>query len=313
MTLRPALIGLAAALAITSPAFAIPPDLPQLYAAPLPAPSDPDAHHFANGAIMLGNITYKSVPDYRPLQLDLYLPSDKPATQALPLVIWVHGGGYAIGNPRADWTWGDWTQVLARLSARGYAVAGVSYRLKGEARFPAQEEDVRDAIVFLRDHAADWGIDPSRVYIWGLSAGGHLTALTALTNDTAPAAARVQGYVDWFGPTDFTAMAKGSENGTITSLLGCARTCSEETLKGASPVNFVTASAPPGLILHGAADTLVPVSQSQALYERLKAAGADVTFESVPGLGHGFTGAAPEQLEDILQRTFSFFDRLSHK
>jgi len=263
---------------------------------------------------MLGDVTYQTISGYRPLKLDLYLPSAKLPSHPLPLVVWVHGGGWMIGNPRADWTYGDWTQVLARLSARGYVVAGVSYRLSGEARFPAQIDDVHAALQFLRQNASHWGIDSNRVYIWGLSAGGHLAALAGMQSAQSKPESRVQGVVDWFGPTDFEALKASASTGAIPELLGCSsKGCTDAVLVAASPVSYVSAQAPPTLIMQGDADQLVPAAQSQELYDRLHAVGVPVKLLRMPGLGHGFTGATTQQLQQLLETTFAYFDQLAGK
>lgn len=287
----------------------VPPAVPRLWTPPLPLPGDADAHHFANGAEMLGDITYSTIAGYRPLKLDLYLPSSVRSPKPLPVVVWVHGGGYVAGNPRADWTWGDWTQVLAKLAVRGYAVAAISYRFSGEARFPAQIDDVRAALEFLRKNAAPWNLDGSRVYIWGLSAGGQLAALAGMESAHLPPDQRVQGVVDWFGPTDFTTTKPSP---ALMQLFGCpASGCDPQILKAASPVTYVTPAAPPTLIMQGEADHLVPPSQSRELYDRLTAVRADVTLRTYPGLGHGFAGASRAQLDQILNTTFAWFDQQS--
>lgn len=308
-------------LAAASPALADPPiNLPALWAEPLPGPSDPATLTFANGARMYADITYATRVGYRPLKLDLYLPPFGSTKGPLPLILWIHGGGYEVGNPRADWTaWGtaggDWRQVLARAAARGYAVAAITYRFKREAPFPAQLDDALAALVFLRGHASLWGIEPTRVYAWGLSAGGHLAALLGMrSGGDVPAVEKVQGVVDWFGPTDLVHFDRPGTASSFVTLLGCpASGCSPAALAAASPVTYVTAKAPPTLIIHGEADHLVPVSQGAELAARLRAASADVTYRPLPGLDHGFVGASPAQLEAILQQTFAFFDRLSGK
>jgi len=285
---------------------------PKLWEEPLPAAGDHDAVRFSSGAEMFRDISYETILGYRPLKLDLYLPSAKLPTQPLPLVVWVHGGGWEQGNPRMDWTYGDWRQILARLSARGYVVAGVTYRFRAEAPFPAQIDDVHAALRFLRMNAARWGIDPNRVYIWGLSAGGHLAALAGTESATLPAEERVQGVVDWFGPTDFSSFDTKGPKSTIGAFLGCPDSgCSPEVLRKVSPVSYVSAQAPPTLIMQGDDDNLVPLAQGQALYDRLHAAGVDVRFLHFAGQGHGFTGATPEQLQQDLETVFAFFDQLS--
>jgi acetyl esterase/lipase len=287
-----------------------PPGVPELYSAPLPKLGDRAMRDFP-GVSMYGDIIYAALEGFRPLELDLYLPT-KPSAAPRPLVIWIHGGGFEVGNPRADWTWGDWPPVLARLAARGYAVAGVTYRLSGEAAFPAQLEDVESALVFLRKNAALWDIDPRRVYAWGLSAGGLLAALVGAKSDEASADKKVQGVVDWFGPSDLAAHHADGADDADSRWLHCPHGhCTASAMHDASPVSWVTRQMPPTLIVHGEADRLVPIEQGQELYDRIHSAGGRVTIVRLPGLGHGFSGAGRAQLDDILDTTFRFFDSLT--
>lgn len=123
-------------------------------------------------------LPFAAIPGYRPLELDLYRP---PAADPLPVVIYLHGGGWRQGTRAAaspgfrDWNPG----VLTRLAAAGFAVVSADYRLSGEARFPAQLEDVYRAVDWVATAGKAHGADPSRVLLWGDSAGGHLAALAA--------------------------------------------------------------------------------------------------------------------------------------
>src|SRR6185369_12270345 len=140
------------------------------------------------------DLTYSSLSGYRPLILDLYKPakSGKP----LPLVIYLHGGGWQGGHTRHSGAFEDWPGVLASIAARGYVVASVEYRLSGEAAFPAAVQDVKAAIRWLRMHATEFGIDKARAVVWGGSAGGQLAALVGASCGVAalepPAAAANQ-------------------------------------------------------------------------------------------------------------------------
>ncbi len=141
-------------------------------------------------------LVYGEVLGYRPLELDLYLPQ---AGGPVPVVVHVHGGGWRRGSRREP------LPVLGAgfydtLAAEGFAVAAIDYRLSGEARFPAQLEDVRTAISWVRDHAASYGLDADREFLWGDSAGGHLALLAALTG------AKVRGVVAWFPVTDLAGL-----------------------------------------------------------------------------------------------------------
>jgi acetyl esterase/lipase len=225
----------------------------------------------------------------------------------------------------------DWPQVLAGLAARGYVVAGVSYRLSGEARFPAAILDVKASVRWLRANAAAFGADPKRIIVWGGSAGGQLAALLGTSCNVpelegkpvhgAEVSSCVQGVVDFYGPTDLLQMdaqalpGSASHEGASSAeslYLGCAlRQCPPEQLRLSNPINFVDSSDPPFLVMHGDADTAVPPKQSQELYDALKAAGVPAQLQFVPGVNHVFIGATDEQGKMILDRVFAFLDAVT--
>jgi acetyl esterase/lipase len=226
-------------------------------------------------------------PGDRPLRLDLYLPA-RPAGP-LPLIVWVHGGAWRIG---------DRTRVpprIERFAAHGLAVASIEYRLSHEAHFPAQIDDVRTAVGWLRTHAGEYGLDPGAVGLWGASAGAQLVALAATTAHEP--ADRVHAVVDGYGPTTFRRMDEqrgpddlihGGPRSAESLLLGVAvNQAPAQLLSAADPIAHVTAQAPPFLIIHGTADLLVPPSQSVALHDALVAAGADSTLCLIDGGFHG--------------------------
>jgi acetyl esterase/lipase len=136
---------------------------------------------FPNEVTAMPDLVYSTIPGFQPLKLDLYAPARRSASRGLPLVIYVHGGAWMGGHSRAAGAFADFPGVLASLSARGYVVASLNYRLSGEARFPAALHDVRAALRYLRANAARFGIDPRRVFLWGASAGGQLASLAATT------------------------------------------------------------------------------------------------------------------------------------
>ncbi len=160
-------------------------------------PVDPMAERetrWANPRVGLTDLVYATLPGYRPLRLDLYREAGVDAPR--PLVVVVHGGGWAHANPRVGAGFKDFPSVLAYLAQRGYVVASIEYRLSGEAPFPAQVEDLQAALGFLRSGAARFGIDPDRVALWGLSAGAQIAALHATRCRPADC---VQALVGWFG------------------------------------------------------------------------------------------------------------------
>ena len=199
------------------------------------------------------------------------------------------------------------------LAAQGFAVAAIDYRLSGEALFPAPLDDVRAAIGWIRDHAAAYGLDAGLVFCWGDSAGGHLALLAALTG---PAAC---GVVAWFPVTDLARLPDDvADAGGVPDrgpdsrealLLGAPASEVPELARQASPVAHASAAAPPVLLMHGAADDMVPPAQSIRLAETLRAAGAMVEVELVPGATHFWNGAS--DVGGIVQRSVQFLRRQS--
>jgi acetyl esterase/lipase len=235
-------------------------------------------------------------------RLDLYLP--EKAARPLPVILWVHGGG---------WSKGDKTNGPAfRFATKGYAVASMNYRFSQHATFPAQIHDCKAAIRWLRANARKYGLDSDHFGAWGGSAGGHLVALLGTTADikelegpggNEEQSGRVQAVVDWFGPTDF--LTVGAKD-TRTRLIGGDPQANKEKAAKASPMTYVSKDAAPFLIMHGDLDRTVPIAQSETFAEALKKAGADATFVIVKGGKHGgalFTNAQNTKLiEDFFAK-----------
>jgi acetyl esterase/lipase len=270
------------------------------------------------------DVTYSVVRGYRPLKLDLYAPARGGAR---PAVVWIHGGGWAGGSPRAALgPYPDWRAVLASLAARGYVVVGATYRFSSEAKFPAAIEDIKASVRWLRTNADTIGVDPNRIGVWGESAGGQLASLLGTSCHAAelegvkdpPVSSCVQAVADWYGPSDFSQMDSqlipgGMKHDTPQSAesnyLGCQISkCEPAKVQSANPIAYVSASTPPFLIFHGTADTAVPPKQSQILYDALLAKGVSAQLIFVPGVNHIFVGATDAQYEDIVDKVFKFFD-----
>ncbi len=234
-------------------------------------------------------------------RLDLYLP-EKPKGR-LPVVVWIHGGAWMAGSK-------DDCPAVPFVT-EGCAVASVNYRLSQHAVFPAQIEDCKAAIRWLRANATKYRLDPEHIGVWGASAGGHLVALLGTTagvkdleghGGNLDQSSRVQCVLDWFGPTDLTTMGKeGDPAGSpVALLIGGPAQENLEKARRASPLTYVNKNAAPFLIMHGDKDNLVPLRQSQRLAEELKKAGVEVTLKVVKGNGHGGPGfTTPENLRLI--------------
>jgi acetyl esterase/lipase len=250
-------------------------------------------------------VEYAFVLGFRPLVLDLYLPSDR---EAAPVLVYFHGGGWGLGSRRNMCPLLDSWQpsFFERLAGDGVALASVDYRLSAEARFPAQLDDAQAAVRWVRAHAAELGLDAERVIAWGASAGGHLAVLAGLTMP-----GEVAAVIDWYAPTDLLALAEApgppehdSPDSPEGRLLGGPVRDRPELAREASPIAHVRAGAPPFLILHGTADRAIPIAQSEALARALTEAGASADFEAIEGADHMWEGAP--SLEHIYQRTLGF-------
>jgi acetyl esterase/lipase len=254
-----------------------------------------------------------AAPDGVPLHVDVYLPEGTEGPR--PAIVWIHGGGWRFGNRHV-------APDLSRFfAARGFAMVSIDYRLSSQALFPAQIQDVRTAIRWLRRAGPALGIATDRIGLWGASAGGHLAALAALAPDGCfrPSGATggdrdgaVQAVAMGYGPTDFLQMdAHRPPPGTSSLdpeslllprldmrsadadsyeslLLGAPIDTCPELVQAANPIVYAGNHAPPFLILHGSCDTTVAPHQSELLYTALAEAGAEVTLALIEGVGHGF-------------------------
>ncbi|HEY0518949.1 MAG TPA: alpha/beta hydrolase [Ilumatobacteraceae bacterium] len=274
-------------------------------------------------------VEYAVVEGFRPLLLDLYLPSAGGRSGAA--IVYLHGGGWAVGSRRRfGRAFASWSPTpFERLAAAGFAVASVDYRLSGEACFPAQLHDVKAATRWLRGNGSRVGIDPGRVVAWGESAGGHLAMLAGLTGDSATLegtvgefvteSSAVAGVVDWYGPMNLLSLSsqhseesdkRPDELGSWeSSMVGSPLQADPVRTLAASPISYVRADAPPVHIHHGTADTLVPFAQSVEFVEALHGAGGDVEFIAVDGSDHFWTGAP--DVAAIFERSLDFALRVS--
>ena len=223
------------------------------------------------------NVRFASVQG-QDLHMDIYVPRTvRPA----PVVIWIFGGSWRIGSK-------GYHVNLRNLTRYGIAVAAIQYRLSATAKYPAQLDDCRAALAWLRAHGRAYGLDPHRIGVSGESAGGHLAALLG----TVEGAPSIRAVCALYPPTDLVSLGRkyASPNGPsdIERLLGGPIEQKLALAAEASPVNHVRSTSPPFLIIHGADDTLVPLGQSRELQRRLLEAHVPVRLIVVPGKGHWF-------------------------
>jgi acetyl esterase/lipase len=251
------------------------------------------------------NIVYGKAGE-KELKLDMAKPEGKGP---FPVVVCVHGGAWRMGNKR------DLQDLLPYLAKRGYVGVSIGYRLAPDAVFPAQIEDCKTAVRYLRANAEKYGIDKERIGAMGFSAGGHLVALMGLADASAGfegtlypnESSKVQCVVDYFGPTDFADYAKdeSAQRSTFIPLMGAKYEERPELHDKASPVNYVNKAAPPFLIFHGTKDWLVSHEQSRKLNDKLKKAGASVEYVEIPNESHGWGG---EVGKATTKKMMDFFD-----
>lgn len=228
---------------------------------------------------------------FRPLSLDLRTPDAPTGAVGSPIIVFLHGGGWLRGSRKVFTPGITDAMSFDRIVAAGFAVAACEYRLSGEARFPAQLDDVDAAIHWLHAQGERYGVDASQIVLWGVSAGAALAALTGLRRSD------VRGVIDWFGPVDLCAMADHDPGEAPSETrearwLGAPAAARPEAARLASAVLQVHAGAPPFHIAHGTADEHVPYAQSELLADSLRGAGTDVEMLEVAGGQHFWRGMA---------------------
>ncbi|MCS7466506.1 alpha/beta hydrolase [Stieleria sp. ICT_E10.1] len=227
------------------------------------------------------------------LKLDFY-PSQTDGLS--PLIVWVHGGAWRAGDKR--------NVPIKRLTEQGFAIASLNYRLSGTARFPAQTEDIKAGIRFLRAHATRFEIDSDQIVLAGASAGGHLAALVGVSDGiqaledrsmgNAEVSSGVSAIVSLYGASNLqTILSQSTPHGlsvrqpALKLLLGDLPTGVPDAARLASPVEHVDSGDPPLLLIHGDQDPQMPINQSHELQGAYERAGLDVTFHVIHGAAHG--------------------------
>lgn len=241
------------------------------------------------------NIPYCKV-DGRTLHVDIYQRRDCPANA--PVLLQIHGGAWMqnLGSKEQQAL-----PLMSQLALNGWICVAVQYRLSPGATFPDHIIDCKRALVWVKDHIAEYGGDPNFVVATGGSAGGHLSSLLALSANAAcfqpgfeDRDTRVQACIPFYGVYDFLNSKhqrhnEGLEQWLADRVVKKTRSEDPELWERASPVSWVNAEAPPFLIIHGDADTLVPVKESRELYQALKSVSTQgVGYAELPGAQHAF-------------------------
>lgn len=239
-------------------------------------------------------------PDGVDLLLDIYLPK---GAESPPLVMFIHGGGWQNGDRKRC--------RLGWLAAHGYAVASVEYRMSQEKVFPAQIEDCKGALRWLRANAEKYGYNAKKVVVAGTSAGGHLSQLMGTSGDVKELegevagnleeSSRAQGVIAYYGASDFVKRSQNQPkktddpSGSAYRLIGGPVKNNLEKARSASPATYVSKDDPPLLMLHGAKDTTVFLDQSENLEKLYRDAGLDVYLHVEANAGHGWKLNAEEK------------------
>ncbi|MBN8860077.1 MAG: alpha/beta hydrolase [Sphingobacteriales bacterium] len=286
------------------------------------------------------NVLYKKGESGDSLMLDIFMPGQTTPAHAAPVVMIIHGGGWAKGERTLETIY-YMQQLKRQLNNNGFAVVSIDYTLVSkDAHFPDPVADCKDAVRWIRANASRYNFDADNIGLWGGSAGGHLALLTAYTGDEkwkgdsllAPFSSRVNYVVDNFGPTDL--------NGVFLSCAGkftlffaklffkkllfvrerlilaitdysiqSDKEKAIETLCIYSPILYVNASAVPTIIFHGTKDKVVPIEQSKKLQKLLADNNVENEFMIVEKGDHGFNNISREETDTLVNKTVDYIIR----
>lgn len=245
-------------------------------------------------------------------KLDLYLPIPVPGNP-MPLIVYLHGGGWLKGSKA------DGRSFAFRMVAKGYAVACVNYRLSSDELFPAQLEDCKAAIRWLRGVAPRYRLDRDHVGVVGVSAGGYLAVLVGATRSTQlfdlgenlEHSSSVLAVVDFFGPVDLVQLhehsvaAQTPQADEISRLLGGDPHIQKLQARKSNPAGYLEGNAPAFLLVHGTNDTLVPPAQSRLLYDALARQKIPVHLHLIKGAGHTGPAFVAPEINTLVEDFFS--------
>lgn len=262
------------------------------------------------GARSWTGLTYAQVEGFRPMVLDLHVPA--AADGLVPLVVWVHGGGWTGGDRRYLPSNFVQNSVFEKLVAAGFAVATVDYRLLAEAGVVAEVHDCAAAVRYLRRYAGELGLDGDRIALWGESAGASLAGLVGYVAGTpaeqellgslgvADASAQVSALVLYYVAADLNLLAATTDPQQLSII---NEHLDPAVLAAASPLSHVHPGAPATLLVHGDADSLVPIQHSRLLLAALQQAGVETKLSVIKDADHCFF---PQPVDPILDDTVAW-------
>jgi acetyl esterase/lipase len=241
------------------------------------------------------------------LKLDLAVPAQDKGP--FPAVVCIHGGGWRGGKRQ------DLDRLIKLLAQRGFVAATVTYRLTPAHPFPAQIEDCKAAVRWLRANAQKYRVRPDAIGAVGFSAGAHLACLIGAADTSAGLegqggnpneSSRVQAVVSFFGPSDFTikTWAKGVEDTFLVPLFAGTFEEKKDLYRKASPLIYVSKDDPPFLFFHGTKDKLVGIENSEKMVKKLTEVGVSARLVTMEDEGHGWGG---QKLTTTLDETVRFF------
>jgi len=217
-----------------------------------------------------------------PLKMEVYQP---PEVGKYPTVVVIYGGAWQRGNPGAN---AEFNQYIAN---HGYIVFAIAYRHAPKYQFPAQLDDVRTALNFIRKHATEYEADPERIVLLGRSAGAHLAMLAAYQTDAPP----IRGVVNYYGPVNLPEGYKTPPNpdpintrAVLKAFLGGSLEELPNQYEIASPINYLTHPLPPTLLIYGSRDHLVEARFGRQMCKRLHDSGNTAVYLEIPWAEHAF-------------------------
>ncbi|HSJ02503.1 MAG TPA: alpha/beta hydrolase [Verrucomicrobium sp.] len=298
MKLTLSLFALAALLPLSLSAQSTPPPAPQPVKSKKAVPNLPDT-------IALFEKVESSKPEGLPVLLNIYVPK---AAGNYPAILMIHGGGWQKRQVEAD------KPLAERLAARGYVVAQVAYRLSTDAKYPAALHDCKAALRYLRAHAAEYKIDPTRIGCTGGSAGGHLSGLVGLTggvkalegsDGNADQSTAIKACVVMASTMDLVAANKDKNSESAVLFFGPFAE-KKDTYTEASPITYAGKTSPPTLFIEGEKDTL-KIGRAE-MQDKLRSAGVPTELITLKDAPHPFWMSHP-WLEETVKATGDWFDK----